>query len=641
MPRSARLDFTAAIVITVVLSFPMNVPAKGRIVASAGTSPSSFRHAPKNLEALQAALIPFLTTRADNMHPPVAAQNPSKEIYLPSDADLFELARNWGGLDKSFRELYISAVNIPDHFLVHISPSNHFEIYYATMSEDSLGNAVDSTDTSGFSTTNWRTRTPQPNGVPDYVDEVAWALDSAWLMIVDRFGFREPIPYTKGEHNSPRYKIVLKEMGGYYGRTYAIPTSTDGFASLMEIENDWAEEIWSNPPLDYANRPHEAAYVTCAHEFMHAVQYSMAYDVTKYIDDYPLGWVEGAAVMMEELAFGHVDDYIQYSGDFFIEHTDGILDPHASPSELKAYKNVLFTLYTYQHASTVPGIDFVWTVHEKRYRMRSPFHENILAGAAAVNRRWSELLGAFFTDSYFTGGRADTGRFIEDAALFGQWWAPTDPPGGNEGTTKIIEPYAMQTFCYEPLPSQPDTQFVSFFCTDPEAAGDLDVRLILEAPESSMKVVPFVRNDSLRGIYKIEQWQSYERLIVVAANADPLTDRSVTVFFSDSAITNFPDQEDPTTLAVYPNPVSHHRNKAVSFESEDLLEVTLFSLDGRRIRRAIINHKDNASINRFIWDLRNERGETVLPGTYIALIGRKDPRTKGMRYQRNKIMVVP
>ena len=59
-----------------------------------------------------------------------------------------------------------------------------FEIYYATSGDDS----VESADVYGYGAGTWREATG-PNGVPDYIDEVAWAFDSAWSMEIDQFQF--------------------------------------------------------------------------------------------------------------------------------------------------------------------------------------------------------------------------------------------------------------------------------------------------------------------------------------------------------------------------------------------------------------------------------------------------------------------
>lgn len=656
---SARAHRVITIVTVVVMagSIPMTARAKARTgTSSAALHTTHRRGSAEHLRALQNALTPFLNARAAQRGTTGALRYPADDVYHPTDADLFSLARNWEQLDHSFRELYNQAFYIPAGFETHVSPGGHFEVYYSMTGDE----AVEPTDTYGFSPSHWRRRTTRPNGVPDYVDEVAWALDSAWSMIIDRFAFPEPIPFVDDEHTSNRYKVVLREMGPYYGYTYPKGTSGNGFASYIELENDWSGPNWSYPPTDYSHRPLEAASITCAHEFFHASQYAMAHDIASYIDDFPLGWLEGTATMMEDLAFDHVNDYIQYSTDFFSQHTARILTPYAS--DITVYKNSLFALYVFEHARPEPGIGFIRAVHEHRHLHREPFYQNILAGAEAVQRRWPELLGSFFTASYFTGDRADTLRFIHDAARLDSFTLLPDLLDSTGATTKYINPFAMQTFCFTPTPEQSDTCHVSFACRESEAAGELDVRLILEKPPATPRVVPLVAGDSLRGTYRIEEWRDHDRLLVVSTNASHTTSRKVTVFLTDAPLdslppdtadtTRPPDTSDstltpsdstlPAVLAVYPNPVSRSRHRTIAFESADLLEVTLYSADGLTVRRAIIDpNLYDTPLRSFRWDLRNQRGTPVLPGTYVALVGRTDPHTKGIRYQRTRVLVVP
>lgn len=654
---SARARLAVSVAAAVFFSLPGSMPALGKSrggEAGIAARSSHRQGSPAHLEELQAALVPFLTARAEHRGTVGAIRYPSTKVYFPTDADLFALARHWDELDESFRELYARALYIPADFRAHVSPSDRFEVYYTKRGAD----AVNTTDQYGFSAANWRNRTVGANGVPDYVDEVAWALDSAWSMIVDRFGFRAPIGYVDGAHTSGRYKLVLREMNQNYGYTYPDARTGDGFASYIEIENDWAESWWAVEPTDYRDRPYDAAYITCAHELFHGSQYAMAHSTLHYIDDYPVGWLEGTAVMMEELGFDYVNDYVQYAVDFFTRHTDRILDPRASGMDISVYKNSLFALYVYQRSRPEPAIDFVRAVHYNRYRTKQPFHTNILAGAAEVQRDWPELLGSFFTGSYFTGSRADTSLFIRDAERLGQWSVLTDIPDSNQAKTKRVYPYAMNTFSFKPSPDHGDTRYVTVLCPDHGAAGELDVRLILERSPSGVEVVPVALENGLFGAHKIERWHEHERLIVVATNGGDSVSREVTVFFADTLIDTLPppqrpdtsdstdtpaDTTSPAVLAVYPNPVSRRDNGTVSFECEDLLEVTLYTAEGLKIRRAIVDREatEEGAMRRFRWDLRNERGGSVLPGTYLALIGREDPRTKGIRYERTKVMVVP
>ncbi len=139
----------------------------------------------KNVLALENRLRPYLERRIN--HSPATAQNQLNE------SDLFLLAKLWNSLSPEFRQLYQEATQIPSGDTYYVSPSGHFEVYYTTKGAD----RISATDNYGFGAAgNWRTKNNQPNGVPDYVDEVAWDLDSAWSMEIGQFNYIQPIPYT-------------------------------------------------------------------------------------------------------------------------------------------------------------------------------------------------------------------------------------------------------------------------------------------------------------------------------------------------------------------------------------------------------------------------------------------------------------
>ena len=76
---------------------------------------------------------------------------------------------------------------------MHISPSGRFSIEYWTSGVDS----VSILDVS------------PPNGVPDYVDQVATDLDYSWATEVDGLGFDAPA--TAGLP----YQVQLKSIGSF------------------------------------------------------------------------------------------------------------------------------------------------------------------------------------------------------------------------------------------------------------------------------------------------------------------------------------------------------------------------------------------------------------------------------------------
>ena len=127
----------------------------------------------RDAAALEARLTPYLHRKLGHFNIPATGATRLRE------SDLFLLAKLWNSLSPEFKKLYEAASQIPTGYVYCVSPSGHFEVYYTTSAK--LGGNVDPTDNYGFGVGgNWRAKTSQPNGVPDYVDEVAYALDSAW-----------------------------------------------------------------------------------------------------------------------------------------------------------------------------------------------------------------------------------------------------------------------------------------------------------------------------------------------------------------------------------------------------------------------------------------------------------------------------
>ena len=122
----------------------------------------------------------------------------------PTTADLRTIATRWNELSAGFRKVYLEALEIPADYRMYQSPGFGVEIYYTTGGED----GVDTLDTlQGEEDDRWQLKSGS-NGIPDYIDEVARALDSTWNMEIERFGFPEPHPYSSGDHNSSAPSVV-------------------------------------------------------------------------------------------------------------------------------------------------------------------------------------------------------------------------------------------------------------------------------------------------------------------------------------------------------------------------------------------------------------------------------------------------
>ncbi len=398
------------------------------------------------LSALEERLLPWF----ENSFPRTSTvlRKRSSGIPGPNAADLMKIARNWRFLSPAFRKTYLEALEIPAGFRMYRSPGFGIEIHFATRGDD----AVDTADRYGPEVNEWRILTGDPNGVPDYVDQAAFALDSAWSMEIVRFGFPRPFPYITGEFSSDNYRVVIREMSfDYYGLTSPVGSDTDsddGFPSIITIRNSW--EGWDiNEVIEYESHPEKGIRITCVHEFFHAIQYRMSRQVREdvYLDDFPLSWVEGTACMMEELGFPEVNDYSQYAVDYF--ENPSRFSVFGTAHDQTIYSNVLACLFLYRALAPEPrGIEWFRGIFVGNMEKPSPFTHLLDEASRGQGRTWTDILNEFHTASFYSGARSSKNRFISDAAVLPEWSYTRGgiPPG--EPVELTVKPSSMRCISF-------------------------------------------------------------------------------------------------------------------------------------------------------------------------------------------------
>jgi len=529
--------FTAAILLCICA---VAVSAKSLRTTSAHASSAAravieSRGSMQAIKSFETRLIPFLQARISRQRLPAA-------VYVPSQEDLFLLPKIWSQTSRQFQETYKAATTIPADYLMYATPGGHLEVYYATASIDP-GSAVDAEDQYGYDAANWRQRTGNANGVPDYIDEVAWALDSAWAMEIERFGFVKPVPSDATRGSSGKYKVIIRAQGDlYYGMTWPglkISAQGPGYSSFVEIRNEWSGDEWNVPPyIDYQIHPEKGVRVTAVHEFFHGIQYTMTWNVVnlQYLDLFPLSWLEGTSVLMEELGFGDVNDYLQYSSGYFHHPQMSLFNDALNTLDNSnyVYEHSLVAKFLYEHAGPAPGINFIKSVFVRNYAARSDFDNLAKSAAAALSTTWTRLLGGFHEQSFFTGSRAVPGVFFSDAPLLGTWTWATDSVDSSFTVTKRIDPRGMQTFAFRADPTQADTIAIAVAgAGGPAAADDWAAGVVLmpvdTAQHNSLVVLTFANSRSR--LVTVPGWRQYYQALVIVTNADGDSARSASVTF--------------------------------------------------------------------------------------------------------------
>jgi hypothetical protein len=146
------------------------------------------------------------------------------------------------------------------------------------------------------------------NGIPDYVDAAAEALDRVYRIEIQTLGFRAPPTDPVDGYGWDIYMIDIPDAYGFAQTDSLVGNSPYTWTSFIEIDNDYAaDEEFSTPGLD-------GMRVTLAHEFLHMIQYGQGVE-----DMDNAGFLmEAASTWMEDQVYDGINDYYNYLIDFFL-----------------------------------------------------------------------------------------------------------------------------------------------------------------------------------------------------------------------------------------------------------------------------------------------------------------------------------
>jgi hypothetical protein len=182
---------------------------------------------------------------------------------------------------------------------IHVSSGGHYAIHYATTGAD----APSLTDING-------------NGIPDWVETVAFTFENVYSAEVTGMGYRAPATLAAAP-----YDVYLQELAGTeFGHTDSdvpvAPNSTS-FTSFIVLDNNFSEAVYQNSitgPFSPAQKALMSLQVTAAHEHHHAIQYSYNF----YFD---IWFAEAMATWMEDEVYDTVNQSYSYLPAYF--HNSG------------------------------------------------------------------------------------------------------------------------------------------------------------------------------------------------------------------------------------------------------------------------------------------------------------------------------
>ncbi len=283
----------------------------------------------------------------------------------------------------------------------YISPSKKFKINYYMSGVD----AVEDVDLN-------------QNGVPDYIDSVAYYFDYVDSIEVGVLGNVSPSP-DDGFNGGPEYDILVFDLGNDDYASYGLcspngpvlpPKIFPRNYSFITIDNNYS-------PLDRKPRPDGTTSqtytttgimglkVTAAHEYFHAVQFMYGGSQND------IGSInEMTSVYMENRCFPESRDYLQYVRDMFRnfkKYPFGDGDP-----------NVGYAYGIYYHYITSKFGEEIIKRQLQLAELGLYKFDALDSSLRKHNSSLTETWDEFLTWVYYTGSRAIEGKYFKDAAIF-------------------------------------------------------------------------------------------------------------------------------------------------------------------------------------------------------------------------------
>lgn len=300
--------------------------------------------------------------------------------FIPNEKK-YEIMRRLTGLDASNRP-----------YLPYSFASDGFMIHYSTEGE----NAVPTAD-------------KNQNGVPDYVDSVAFYFEYAKKVFNEQIGYKLPLVDDTIGGGKDLFDVYLMDIGkeGYYG--YAVledkVVSAEGgemYRAFTVIDNDFSPTdssyFNSKKRPTYLETGINAVRFTAAHEYHHAVQFAYSLSVS-LLHELTSTWMEYRVIPKAYDFLQFHSHFLKYPSHYnFGDGSDAI----------NGYPLSIFAEYAYVQY----GDKFLlrtWQLIGKGINgyvaMDSAFKE---LGSNGLVREWRE----FSRWLYYTGKRSVEGKYL-------------------------------------------------------------------------------------------------------------------------------------------------------------------------------------------------------------------------------------
>lgn len=419
------------------------------------------------------------------------------------------------------------------------------------------------------------------NGIPDYVDSVAYYSEIVYNIQIKQIGLPDPTN-DSARGGTTGYDIYLMDLGngdeypdsngiqdpgGMYGFTVndleVYPrTSYPRYTSFIVIDNDFSPTDSARPP---GSKPYrvfkttgiDAMKITVAHEFNHAVQFLVGYDDFGYT-----GIAEMLCVMFEEVCFPEVNDYLQYTRSLFKnpeQYSFAVSNPQ------NGYRFSLFFIMLYKKYGTV----FL-----KEYFDKLKFGINGYRALDLTLTRFNSTLNTEWIDFlswiYHTGYRSKPGLYFDDSVIM---------PEVTYATERFFNPTYV-SFSGEIGTYQFRSDRVIFQNIFPLSNDTLNI--ITSALDSVSVFNQTYFKDVFSHTFSSEPNKDFNRIFINSAQ-NYYHKLSSIKYSTKSVLFEIPGVNTIPLVSTYPNPVYTNDANNINFPVDDkakigeLVELTIFN----------------------------------------------------------------
>ncbi len=475
----------------------------------------------------------------------------------------------------------------------YTTPSGRFKFHYTLTGADAVN----------------PTSTISPP-VPDYVYEAGLAAERAYHLLIDSLGFA---PHASDNGNDGPELDFYFQNDQSYGATF--PEFSGGQTrgpAYITVENDFNGF--------YTTGVH-ALRVTVAHEYFHAVQLNI-----RNINGDSF-FFEISSTWFEDVAYDYVNDYIAYllnrrSQPFGLFQTLGLplntanrwheygaciwlhyLVKKLGPGRFRFRNNVVYDFW--QRSTVEPALAGMKTVLE----------------SSGYSLPFSEALREFGEWCFFTGARADTVRYFEEAKTYPQIDFGTQADGRpksfrvNQDTVITVSLPSMAIHVYRAARLGQDVRFF----LQPSVPGS----------EAALWKITTISGDRTQGYSKqsgagfasleVQAPAGEDTVVFMVVHANPSSAAQTSNYRLEVSLLG--QQQLVNALEKpYPNPYR--------YKDAELLVVPFRIREGAKVEAVLLREdgymvwKMNlgtlpAGRHRVVWDGLNQSGDRVASGVYF------------------------